>query len=179
MRHQNRFPWEAVNAPSLERLEAKLYWALSNLIRWKMSQLVKGVWTRRSLRVSHNPNHSMIWLDGQERLILTHPSFCAVSPKNERLLQSLRNWENDCRRGGGMQSPFSNSGEGEHFQVALPIPNCIHCTVRALPSWLFGVGEKQQRREDHEKEIKYLRQQTIGECLQPRISRGSCLELHT
>lgn len=32
VRHKNRFPWEAVDAPSLERIKARLDGALSNLV---------------------------------------------------------------------------------------------------------------------------------------------------
>lgn len=68
-----------------------------------------------------------------------------------------------------MQGPLSQ-GEGE-----LPLPCSIsyldHGDI-TLPIWLFGEG-RSAGGEDHEKEIKWLRQQTLGVGLQPRISSGS------
>ena len=37
VRHWNRLPREVVDAPSLEVFKARLDWALSNLIQWKVS----------------------------------------------------------------------------------------------------------------------------------------------
>ena len=42
VRHWNRLPREAVNAPSLEAFKARLDEALSNLIQWKVSLPMAG-----------------------------------------------------------------------------------------------------------------------------------------
>jgi len=46
VKHWNRFPREAVAAPSLAVLKAGLDGALSNLVWWKMSLLMAGGGTR-------------------------------------------------------------------------------------------------------------------------------------
>jgi len=42
VKHRNRLPREAVDAPSLAVFKARLDGALSNLILWKMSLLMAG-----------------------------------------------------------------------------------------------------------------------------------------
>ena len=42
VRHWNRFPKEAVTAPSMEVFKARLDGALSSLVWWKMSLLMVG-----------------------------------------------------------------------------------------------------------------------------------------
>jgi len=42
VRHWNRFPKEAVTAPSMEVFKARLDGALSSLVWWKMSLLMAG-----------------------------------------------------------------------------------------------------------------------------------------
>jgi len=42
VKHWNRFPREAVAAPSLEVFKARLDGALSKLVSWKMSLLMAG-----------------------------------------------------------------------------------------------------------------------------------------
>jgi len=42
VRHWNRLPREAVNAPSLELFKARLDGALSNLVQWKVSLPTAG-----------------------------------------------------------------------------------------------------------------------------------------
>jgi len=42
VKHWHRLPREAVDAPSLEVLKARLDGALSNLVWWKMSLLMAG-----------------------------------------------------------------------------------------------------------------------------------------
>jgi len=44
VRHWNRFPREAVAAPSLEVFKARLDGALSNLVQWKVSLSVAERW---------------------------------------------------------------------------------------------------------------------------------------
>jgi len=44
VRHWNRLPREAVAAPSLAVFKARLDWALSNLVWWKMSLTMAGGW---------------------------------------------------------------------------------------------------------------------------------------
>jgi len=55
-----RLPREAVAAPSLAMLKARLDGALSNLGWWKGSQPVAGRWDWMSCKVTSSPNHLMI-----------------------------------------------------------------------------------------------------------------------
>ena len=55
-----RFPREAVAAPSLAVLKARLDGALSNLVWWKMSLPMAWGWNQMSFKVPSSPNHSMI-----------------------------------------------------------------------------------------------------------------------
>jgi len=66
-----------------------------------------------------------------------------------------------------MQSPFSSLGGWGEFSDRSPL-SLLHRDI-ALPSWLFEVGNSR----GHEKKIKWLRQQTTGEGLQPGMSKGS------
>ena len=60
VRHWHRLPSEAVDAPSLEALKARLDGALSNLVQREVFLLIQGGWNQVILKVSSNPNHSMI-----------------------------------------------------------------------------------------------------------------------
>jgi len=60
VKHWDRLPREAVDAPSLEVFKTRLDGALSNLGWWKMSLLMAGGWNQMIFKVSSNPNHSMI-----------------------------------------------------------------------------------------------------------------------
>ena len=60
VKHWPRLPREAVAAPSLAVLKARLDGALSKLGWWKMSLLMEGVWNQMIFEVPSNPNHSMI-----------------------------------------------------------------------------------------------------------------------
>jgi len=46
VKHWNGLPSEVVDAPSLQTFEVSFEVALRNLIEWKMSLLIAGVWTR-------------------------------------------------------------------------------------------------------------------------------------
>jgi len=54
-----RLPREAVAAPSLAVLKARLDGALSNLGWWKVSLPMAGGWNQMIFKVPSNPNHSM------------------------------------------------------------------------------------------------------------------------
>jgi len=60
VKHWPGLPREAVVAPSLAVLKARLGGALSNLGWWKMSLLTAGVWNQVSFKVPSNPNHSVV-----------------------------------------------------------------------------------------------------------------------
>ena len=60
VRPWHRVPREAVAAPSLEGLKARLDGALSTLVWWKVSLLMAGDWHQVIFQVPSNPNHSMI-----------------------------------------------------------------------------------------------------------------------
>jgi len=60
VRHWNRLPSEAVDAPSLEGLKARLDGAVSNLVWREESLPIAGSWNWMILKVPFNPNHSMI-----------------------------------------------------------------------------------------------------------------------
>jgi len=60
VRPWQRLPREAVAAPSLAVLKARLDGALSTLVWWKMSLLMVMGWNQMSFKVPPNPNHSMI-----------------------------------------------------------------------------------------------------------------------
>jgi len=70
-----RLPREVGDAPSLEPFQARSDGALSNLIQVKMSLLFTRGWTRWSLEVPSNPNHSMIlwsWKNPTAYFLLAH-----------------------------------------------------------------------------------------------------------
>jgi len=54
VRHWNRLPREAVAAPSLPSLKARLDGALSTLVWWKMSLLMAGGWNQVIFKVPSN-----------------------------------------------------------------------------------------------------------------------------
>ena len=56
----NGLPSEAVDAPSLEALKARLDGAVSNLVYWEVSLPIAGGWFETILKVPSNPNHSMV-----------------------------------------------------------------------------------------------------------------------
>jgi len=60
VKHWPRLPREAVAAPSLAVLKARLDGALSNLVWWEMSLLMAGGWNQMSFKVPSNTNHSVI-----------------------------------------------------------------------------------------------------------------------
>jgi len=60
VRHWKRLTREAVDAPSLEALKARLIGAVSNLVQREVSLPIAGGWNEMILRVPSNPNHSMI-----------------------------------------------------------------------------------------------------------------------
>jgi len=60
VRPWHRLPREAVAAPSLEVFKARLDGALSNLVWWKGSLPMAGVWNWMIYKVTSNPNHSVI-----------------------------------------------------------------------------------------------------------------------
>jgi len=60
VRHWHSLPREAVAAPSLAVLKTRLDGALSNLLEWKVSLLMTGVWNEMVFKVPDNPKHSMI-----------------------------------------------------------------------------------------------------------------------
>jgi len=60
VKHWPRLPREAVAAPSLAVLKARLDGALSTLGWWKMPLLMAGGWSQVSFKVASNPFHSMI-----------------------------------------------------------------------------------------------------------------------
>jgi len=55
-----RLPGDAVAAPSLAVLKARLDGALSTLGWWKVSLLMAGGWNQMIFKVPSHPNHSMI-----------------------------------------------------------------------------------------------------------------------
>ena len=57
LRHRHGLPGEVGDAPSLETFPARLEGALSDLIEWKTSLLVAGVWTGWPSKVPSDPNH--------------------------------------------------------------------------------------------------------------------------
>jgi len=69
MKHWNRLPREAVEAPSLETFKADWtgLWATWSSWRWPWS--LQGGWARWPLKVLFNPKHSMIlWFYSSTRL---------------------------------------------------------------------------------------------------------------
>ena len=56
----NRLPSEAVDAPSLAALKARLDGAVSNLVQREVSLPIAGSWNEVILKVPSNPNHSVI-----------------------------------------------------------------------------------------------------------------------
>lgn len=53
-------PREAVDAPYMEVLKAKLDGALDNLMWWEVSLHMAGRWNQVVLKVPPSPNHSVI-----------------------------------------------------------------------------------------------------------------------
>ena len=60
VKHWPRLPREAVAAPSLAGLRARLDGALSTLGWWEGSLLMAGGWTQMIFKVPSNPYYSMI-----------------------------------------------------------------------------------------------------------------------
>jgi len=60
VRHWNRVPSEAVDAPSLGALQARLDGAVSNLGWREVSLPIAGGWNQGILKIPSNPNHSVI-----------------------------------------------------------------------------------------------------------------------
>ena len=60
VRDWNRLPREAVAAPSLAGLKARLDGAGSNLGWWEVSLLMAGGWNQMIFKVPSSPKHSMI-----------------------------------------------------------------------------------------------------------------------
>ena len=56
----NRLPKEAVDAPSLEALKARLDVALGSLVWWLATLHIAGGWNWVIIVVLFNPGHSMI-----------------------------------------------------------------------------------------------------------------------
>lgn len=53
----HRLPREAVDAPSLEVLKARLDGALGNLVWWEVSLPMAGGWNQGIFKIPSNPNH--------------------------------------------------------------------------------------------------------------------------
>jgi len=60
VRHWHWIPSEAVDAPSLEVFKARLDGALSNLVQWKVSLPMAGIWNSTIFKVLPKPNLSRI-----------------------------------------------------------------------------------------------------------------------
>lgn len=60
MRPWHRLPREAVDAPSLEVLKARLDGALGSLVWWDVSLPMAGGWDWVVFKVPSNPKHSLI-----------------------------------------------------------------------------------------------------------------------
>lgn len=60
IRHWNIQPRETVDAPFLEMLKVRLDGDWSNLFQWNVSVRVAGGWSKMTLKIPSNPNHSMI-----------------------------------------------------------------------------------------------------------------------
>ena len=60
MRVWHRVPGEAVDAPSLEALKARLSGALGGLSRWKVALPMAGCWNWVVFEVSPKLSHSVI-----------------------------------------------------------------------------------------------------------------------
>ena len=62
VRHWNRLPKEAVDAPSLEAFKARLDVALGSLVWWLATLHIAGGWNSMIFEVLFNPSHSMfLW----------------------------------------------------------------------------------------------------------------------
>ena len=66
--HWNRLPKEAVDAPSLEAVKARLNVALGSLVWWLVTLHITGGWNRVITVVLFNPGHSMICSPPQDQL---------------------------------------------------------------------------------------------------------------
>ena len=71
VRHWNRLPKEAVDAPSLQAFKARLDVALGSLVCWLVTLHIAGGWNWMSIVVLFNPGHSMI-------LSLQKSIFCGI-----------------------------------------------------------------------------------------------------
>ena len=60
VKHWNRLPKEAVDAPSLEAFKARLDVALGSLVWWLVTLHIAGGWNEMSIVVLFNPGHSVI-----------------------------------------------------------------------------------------------------------------------
>ena len=60
VKHWHRLPKEAVDAPSLQALKARLDVALGSLVWWLATLHIGGSWNWVSIVVLFNPGHSMI-----------------------------------------------------------------------------------------------------------------------
>jgi len=78
-----RSPREAVAAPSLAVLEARLDGALSNLVWWKMSLLMAGGWNQMIFKVPSNPHHSRIL--SEETVGMAEDLPCSYCPHSDPL----------------------------------------------------------------------------------------------
>ena len=59
VRHWHRLPREAVDAPSLEVLKARLDDVLGNLVWWEVSVPMAAGWNQVGFKVPSNPNRSV------------------------------------------------------------------------------------------------------------------------
>jgi len=60
VRHWNRLPTEAVDAPSLEAFKARLDGAASSLVWWEASLPIAWGWNLMMWKVPSSPSHSMM-----------------------------------------------------------------------------------------------------------------------
>ena len=74
VRHWNRLPREAVDAPSLEAFKARMDGAVSNLVYREVSLPTAGGWNQVILNVPFNSNHSMN--NNKKRHL-----FCSMAPQ--------------------------------------------------------------------------------------------------
>ena len=58
--HWNKLPKEAVDAPSLEAVKARLDVALGSLVWWLVTLQMAGSWNMMIVVVLFNPGHPMI-----------------------------------------------------------------------------------------------------------------------
>ena len=60
VRHWNRLPREAVDAPSLEVFKVRLDGALGSLVWWEVSLPIAGGWKEMVIKFPSNPKHFVI-----------------------------------------------------------------------------------------------------------------------